>query len=173
MATNYSDILLVNGDIDLSNNDIQLITTNLESMRQRLFLRFNIWKGEWLYNIDFGTPWRSYLGVSMSNVKSSLDAEIKRQVFKEPDVVSISSFKSEYDRNKRTYKCYFVVETNEEEAIPLAYFLSDDFTYTVPEVNPTTCKEVADTILYGNMLYKLINYDMHSGGISTWIPDWQ
>lgn len=172
MATDYSDILLVDGDMDLSTNDIQLITDNLTSLRQRLAVRFNVWQGEWVYNETFGTPWRSYLGVGIKNAKSAIDAEIKRQVLKEADVTSIKNFTSFQDRTLRTYGCVFEVYTTEGETEALAYFLKDDFEYTVPDVSIGQCQLVHDSILYANKLYKLINFDMKTLAESTWINEW-
>ena len=62
MSTDYSDILLTtDGDIDLSSDDAVFISTNLDSLRQRLNIRFAIWQGEWKYNELLGTPYKSYV----------------------------------------------------------------------------------------------------------------
>lgn len=170
MSTSYSDILLTaSGDIDLSSNDIQLITTNLESLRQRLALRFEIWAGgeDWKYNTEFGINWRNYIGKAIQ--KTTLDAEIKRQIFLEPDVIAITSFTSIHDRANRFYQVFFEVSTQEETGIALALFVPDSNEYTVPETIFGSCDFVTGTIIYANKLYKLINFDMKSGGSSTWV----
>ena len=173
MATEYADILLtLDGDLDLSTNDIQLTQTNLQSLRQRLALRFEVWSGgqDWLYNTTFGTPWRSYIGKAVA--KSAIDAELRRQILLESDVDSITSFTSVQDKASRTYQAYFEVSTSESEVIALAFFLPDSFTYSVPNINLGNCQVIEDSILFGNKLYKLINFDMKKLGPSSWINDW-
>lgn len=173
MATQYADILLTSdGDLDLSTNDIQLTQTNLQSLRQRLALRFEVWSGgtDWVYNTSFGTPWGSYIGKAVD--KSVIDAELRRQILLEPDVEVISSFTSTKDRVSRTYQAYFEVSTFESEVIALAFFLPDSFAYNVPNINLGNCQIIEDSILFGNKLYKLINFDMKKFGPSSWINEW-
>ena len=75
MSTDYSDILLtMDGDIDLSSDDAIFISTNLDSLRQRLNIRFAVWQGEWKYNSTFGTTYKSYVG--KPTTKSAMDTLI-------------------------------------------------------------------------------------------------
>ena len=48
MATLYSDLLMdpVTGDLDVSEG-LKLIESNQVSLRERLWLRFNVWQGDW------------------------------------------------------------------------------------------------------------------------------
>ena len=110
MATNYADILLTDGDIDLSSYSMQLIDSNPVSLKQRLDLRFAIWQGEWKYYYEYGTPWRSYLGLGVKQAQTAIDQEIQRQVRKEEDVINIYNFKSSI--SKRVYICSFDVMTS-------------------------------------------------------------
>lgn len=129
MSTDYSDILLTtDGDIDLSSNDAIFISTNLDSLRQRLNIRFAIWQGEWKYNEFLGTPYREYIGKAFN--KATIDAEIKRQALLEPDVERLDNFNSAFDRNSRLYSCSFDVETN-EESISYGLILKDSFEYVI------------------------------------------
>ncbi|AKJ73456.1 hypothetical protein SP40_15 [Salmonella phage 40] len=66
MATLYSDLLMdpVTGDLDVSTG-LKLIESNQTSLRQRLWLRFNIWAGNWYFDETFGFPYRAYLSKSM------------------------------------------------------------------------------------------------------------
>lgn len=139
MSTDYSDILLtIDGDIDLSSDDAVFISTNLDSLRQRLNIRFAIWQGEWKYNELLGTPYREYIGKAFN--KATIDAEIKRQALIEPDVERLDNFKSAFDRNIRLYSCSFEVETN-EESISYGLVLKDSFEYVIPNYN-NSCEKI-------------------------------
>ena len=140
MATSYSDILLTDdGDIDLSTDSVIFIDSNQLSLRQRLNMRFAMWQGEWKYNSTFGTPYKSYVG--KPTTKSAMDAEIKRQIFKETDVISINSFSSSLDRQARTYTCIAIISTREEDSLTYLLNLRDNFEYTLPNINET-CKKI-------------------------------
>ena len=140
MATSYSDILLTDeGDIDLSTDSVIFIDSNQLSLRQRLNMRFAIWQGEWKYNSLFGTPYKSYIG--KPTTKSAMDAEIKRQIFKETDVISINSFSSSLDRQARTYTCIAIISTKEEDSLTYLLNLRDNFEYILPNINET-CKKI-------------------------------
>ena len=139
MSTDYSDILLtIDGDIDLSSDDAVFISTNLDSLRQRLNIRYAIWQGEWKYNEFLGTPYREYIGKAFN--KATIDAEIKRQALLEPDVERLDNFKSAFDRNIRLYSCSFDVETN-EESISYGLVLRDSFEYVIPNYD-TSCDKI-------------------------------
>ena len=139
MSTDYSDILLTtDGDIDLSSDDAVFISTNLDSLRQRLNIRFAVWQGEWKYNELLGTPYREYIGKSFN--KATIDAEIKRQALLEPDVERLDNFSSAFDRNSRLYSCSFEVETN-EESISYGLVLKDSFEYVIPNYN-NSCEKI-------------------------------
>jgi hypothetical protein len=170
ITTDYVDLLLsADGDLVLTDGDLTLVTDTGNSLTQRLRLRFNIWKTEWIYNVSFGMPFFQYIGKGLN--KSALDAEFKRQILLESDVETILSFTSIVDRNTRSYACGFEVQTSEGTVEALAYYLNDSFEYTVPEYNIGTCQIVADTITFGNKLYKLINFDLRKLGSSTWITE--
>ena len=139
MSTDYSDILLTtDGDIDLSSDDAIFISTNLDSLRQRLNIRFAVWQGEWKYNEFLGTPYREYIGKAFN--KATIDAEIKRQALLEPDVERLDNFNSAFDRNSRLYSCSFDVETN-EESISYGLVLKDSFEYVIPNYN-NSCEKI-------------------------------
>ena len=151
MSTDYSDILLTtDGDIDLSSDDAVFISTNLDSLRQRLNIRFAIWQGEWKYNALFGTPYKSYVG--KPTTKSAMDAEIKRQIFKETDVISINSFSSSLDRQARTYTCIAIISTREEDSLTYLLNLRDNFEYILPNINET-CEKIRKYSYLTSLIY--------------------
>ena len=151
MATSYSDILLTDdGDIDLSTDSVIFIDSNQLSLRQRLNMRFAVWQGEWKYNALFGTPYKSYVG--KPTTKSAMDAEIKRQIFKETDVISINSFSSSLDRQARTYTCIAVISTREEDSLTYLLNLRDNFEYILPNINET-CEKIRKYSYLTSLIY--------------------
>lgn len=139
MSTDYSDILLTtDGDIDLTSEDAIFISTNLDSLRQRLNIRYAVWQGEWKYNEILGTPYREYIGKAFN--KATIDSEIKRQALLEPDVERLDNFKSAFDKNIRLYSCSFDIETN-EESVSYGLVLRDSFNYVVPNYT-TSCDKI-------------------------------
>ena len=167
MSTDYSDILLTtDGDIDLSSDDAVFISTNLDSLRQRLNIRFAVWQGEWKYNSTFGTPYKSYVG--KPTTKSAMDAEIKRQIFKETDVISINSFSSSLDRQARTYTCIVVISTREEDSLTYFLNLKDSFEYILPNINKA-CEKIKKPLYLTSLPYIIYTEDSAqvSFGISS------
>ena len=129
MATEYADILLVDGDIDISSGDVSIIEDNLTSLKQRLDLRFAIWQAEWKYDESYGTPYRDYIGLAPN--KATLDQEIKRQILKEQDVVEVSSVVSMINKTLRLYTFIATVSTN-EATLSYSLNLRDSFEYQIP-----------------------------------------
>ena len=175
MATSYSDILLTDdGDIDLSTDSVIFIDSNQLSLRQRLNMRFAVWQGEWKYNTLFGTPYKSYVG--KPTTKSAMDAEIKRQIFKETDVISINNFSSSLDRQARTYTCIAVISTREEDSLTYFLNLRDNFEYILPNINET-CEKIRKYSYLTSPTYPVYTEDstQNSFGISygslNTIPD--
>ena len=156
MSTDYSDILLTtDGDIDLSSDDAVFISTNLDSLRQRLNIRFAVWQGEWKYNELLGTPYREYIGKAFN--KSTIDAEIKRQALLEPDVERLDNFSSAFDRNSRLYSCSFDVETN-EESISYGLVLKDSFEYVIPNYK-NSCEKIIRYKYVTSQPYPILTQD--------------
>ena len=157
MATSYSDILLTDdGDIDLSTDSVIFIDSNQKSLRQRLNMRFAVWQGEWKYNSTFGTPYKSYVG--KPTTKSAMDAEIKRQIFKETDVISINSFSSSLDRQARTYTCIAVISTSEEDSLTYFLNLKDSFEHILPSINET-CEKIKKYSYLTSLPYPIYTED--------------
>ena len=175
MSTDYSDILLTtDGDIDLTSEDAIFISTNLDSLRQRLNIRYAVWQGEWKYNELLGTPYKSYVG--KPTTKSAMDAEIKRQILKETDVISINSFSSSLDRQARTYTCIAIISTREENSLTYLLNLRDNFEYILPNINET-CEKIKKYSYLTSLPYPIytedstqISFGISYGSLNT-MPD--
>lgn len=174
MSTLFEDFALdpVTGDLDLSGGQMNIITGNQLSLRQRLFLRFAIWNGDWYFDENFGFPYQYF--ISRKTIKSVLDGRIKTEVRLEPDVLEISDFNSTMDVIGRTYQCYFTVHTVENEEINLAFVGEDPYIYPTPsEGNPTLCGDEGAIITFKNKLYYLINFQLPQYGDKTWVNTWK
>ncbi|QYC52531.1 hypothetical protein [Salmonella phage SSBI34] len=174
MATNFVDFALdpLTGDLDFSGQSINLIESNQLSLRQRLYLRFAIWSGDWWFDETFGFPYRAF--ISKKTIKSVLDGRIKSEVRMEPDVMEISEFRSEMDVVNRTYQCFFTVVTQEGIEVNMAFMGQDGFEYpTPPEGNTSLCGDEGVVIQFKNKLYYLINFRLPSYGDATWVNNWK
>ena len=171
MATLYSDFLMdpVTGDLDVSTG-LQLIESNQVSLRQRLWLRFNVWAGDWYFDETFGFPYRTY--ISKKVMKTVLDNKIKEITRLEPDVLEIADFQSVMDHTTRSYSAFFEVLTKEQEIVRIAFVGADDYYYPTPNPETTTLCGDGGWIPWGNKLYYLINFRLPKTGDATWWNTW-
>ena len=155
MATEYADILLVDGDIDISSGDVSIIEDNLTSLKQRLDLRFAIWQAEWKYDESYGTPYRDYIGLAPN--KATLDQEIKRQILKEQDVVEVSSVVSMINKTLRLYTFIATVSTN-EATLSYSLNLRDSFEYQIPSYS-IGCDKIVEYQYWSSAPYDYLQSD--------------
>lgn len=177
MATQFKDLLLdpLTGDLDFGtpgDRGMKLTLTNQLSLRQRLYMRFAVWAGEWYFDEAFGFPYRTFVG--KKTAKAVLDGRIKSEVRQEPDVLQIIDFQSTMDVVSRSYQSFFTVVTAEGEEINLAFVGSDQFQYpTPPPGNVSLCGDEGTIINFKNKLYYLINFRLPKYGDSTWVNTWK
>lgn len=171
MATLYSDFLMdpVTGDLDVSSG-LKIIESNVVSLRQRLWMRFNIWAGDWYFDETFGFPYRAYL--SKKVMKTVLDNKIKEVTRQEPDVLEIAEFHSSMDKVSRSYQAFFEVLTKEQEIVRIAFVGTDEYSYPTPEEGATILCDDEGWIPWANKLYYLINFRLPRTGDATWWNTW-
>lgn len=171
MATLYSDLLMdpVTGDLDVSEG-LKLIESNQVSLRQRLWLRFNVWQGDWYFDETFGFPYRTY--ISKKVMKTVLDNKIKEVTRQEPDVLEITYFHSTMDSGTRSYQAYFEVTTKEQEVVRIAFIGQDEYYYPEADARTTILCDDDGWILWANKLYYLINFRLPRTGDATWWNKW-
>lgn len=171
MATLFSDFLMdpVTGDLSVSTG-LSLIEDNLTSLRQRLWLRFSIWAGDWYFDESFGFPYRAYL--SKHVLKTILDNKIKEVTRLEPDVLDITDFTSVMDKTSRSYQAYFQVTTTEHEIVNIAFVGTEDYYYPIPDEGSTILCDDTGWIAWANKLYYLINFRLPRPGDATWWNTW-
>ena len=172
MATLYTDLRLdpVTGDLDVSEG-LKLVETNVESLRQRLWMRFNVWSGDWYFDETLGFPYRTY--ISRKVIKSILDNKIKEFVQEEQDVLGINSFTSTMDRVGRSYMAYFEVTTREQEIVRLAFSGSDSYYFPKPTDATASLCDDQGWVQWANKLYQLINFRLPATGDATWVNQWK
>lgn len=171
MGTLYADLALdpVTMDLDVSNG-LRIIDTNIESLRQRLYLRFNIWQRAWWFDESFGFPYANFL--SKKVLKAVLDNKIKEACREEPDVRDIINFKSVMDAGSRSYQAFFDVITVEDETISLAFVGLDGYTYPTPDEGKISLCNNEGWIAWAEKLYYLINFRLPRTGDATWWNSW-
>lgn len=169
MATLYSDFLLnpSTGDLDFTDNQLNIIETNQMSLRQRLYIRFSIWQGDYFFDENIGFPYNSF--ISKRVLKVVLDNQIKETTRLENDVLQIQNFQSQIDQINRIYSCIFEVITKEGDVIPLAFVGNDKYSYPDPnddQNSPTLCDQDG-FIKIQHKLYYLINFRLPTFGDFT------
>lgn len=172
MTTLYTDLALdpTTGDLDFGDGGLTLITSNQISLRQRLWIRFSVWQGDWFFDETLGFPYRTY--VSKKVMKAVLDNKIKQTVNLEPDVLQIANFTSTMNVYTRTYQAYFTVYTVEGDEVNLSFLGSDSYAYPTPPVNGATLCGDEAWITWQNRLYYLVNFRLPSYGDVTWVNQW-
>lgn len=88
------------GDLDLSTLDVQLLG-GAERVRQQLYIKLNLWVGEWFLDLEFGTPWLEEIlgkeGVSISTARAALiDSALEVD-----GVDDITDFRYDFDTSAR------------------------------------------------------------------------
>lgn len=171
MPTLYSDFLIdpATGDLDIRSG-LQVIESNQMSLRQRLWMRFNTWKGSWYWDETFGMPYTDYIGKKV--MKTILDNKIRSIAREEPDVLNIINFESTMDRRSRTYQAFFEVVTKENEIVRIAFIGFDQFEYPQPEAGSTSLCDDEGWIKWANKLYYLINFRLPHTGDAIWWSEW-
>ena len=112
-----TDLVFVNGDCPVTNglND---------AVAQELTLRLRTFRGEWFRDITFGTPWMDrVLGKKVD--KSVVDIVIQEQIRKNPKVLQITHFESDFDSQRREYSCLFKVKSVEGETDLVPFSLGE------------------------------------------------
>lgn len=95
-------------DIVYSNGDIRLTKNILEDATQRIKVRLQIFKGEWVLDNREGVPY--FQDILTKSSKEANDAIFRAKILEEPLVDTIVDFNSTQDRLTRTYSLDFSVQ---------------------------------------------------------------
>lgn len=175
-------------DIILSDSgEWTFCTTMQELVTQKIQMRLNCWLGEWSYNEEFGTPYKTKIFTS-GLTKDEIDAEILRVINEIEEIDYITGLDSEIDRYNRIYtiNSLDVYVADQEITIPTVSVgntgRTNDYGEPYSFEDFTICEDDSDDDEYSttNRYYYLVNYRMadtnaYTGeiGDSTWWNQWQ
>lgn len=117
------------GDLDLTGDTISLITEKSVLARQKLFITLSTYRGEWPFNVLFGTPYLAndnndiqLLGKSQ---KGFVDVTLKSVILGVDLVTSLVEFSSTLDARTRVYTLNFKVAVEGGEIVSVDNFTID------------------------------------------------
>lgn len=177
-----------NHDIILSDTgEWTFCSTLQELVTQKIQLRLNCWLGEWSYNEDFGTPYKTKIFVA-GLTKEEVDAEIITVINEIDEIDYITGLESSLDRYNRIYTIDYlsVYVADQSIEIPTIAVGNSGATNEYPEPYSfedfTICSDTDDSddaYSTTNEYYYLVNYRMadtnaYTGevGDSTWWNQW-
>jgi len=112
------------GDIALTDNEIQYVPTEEQLTKQRVLIALGVYKGEWLFNINYGTPWlandNNPLQLLGKTTKEFIDVYLKDIITDVDGIVSIVSFNSTLDKRTRVYSLTFKAITTTGEIVSIS-----------------------------------------------------
>jgi hypothetical protein len=94
-------------DIVYSDGDIRLTRDTLEDAAQRIKIRLQIFKGEWILDNREGVPY--YQEILTKTSKEAVDAIFKAKVLEDPLVENLLEFTSTYNPSSSEYSLNFSV----------------------------------------------------------------
>ena len=164
------------GDLDITGGDFHFLENTEDSLRQRIALRLNTWKGEWPYNEEFGLPVQKIMALSGLTGRAQIEAEFVAQINLEPDVTSIKNFQTEFDPTTRTVKLTRIEVYHDDEPYTLSLVNPDATKYSYPVPVESTisgfCNYGEDLVEALTDLHPLIHEEMIITGDKTWWNKW-
>jgi len=117
--------------LDPLTNDIQLfngsmrVTQNIEeSSRQQVLITLSAFKGEWLYDINFGIPYIENDNNSVKTLgvlnKSFLDSVIQNEVLARENIIKIITYTSTLDKTTGVLSVTLRAETNTGDVVSIS-----------------------------------------------------
>jgi len=103
-------------DLVLTKGKFRTTQTVRELLRQRMFITFRTFKGEWFLDTTFGA-YDTSVFLNKQVTKDSLDAYFISIINTFPEVDVLRSFEAEYDTGTRVYSMTFVVTAQGETGV--------------------------------------------------------
>jgi len=107
-----TDLLLTDGDLDVSAYDAQLVQ-GAAALRQQLALRLSIGVGEWFADVTAFVPWRQQILVRNPNLNAA-SALFRSLILATPSVTGISSFVLTFNNVSGLFRLDFTCTTDGE-----------------------------------------------------------
>lgn len=99
------------GDIKFENNNI-LLTDGLNAIRQHIEIRFQIFLGEWRFDLDVGVPW--FRDILIKNPSFVVVQDILKGVILDtPGVLELIEFNFDFTSSERSISLSFKALTQE------------------------------------------------------------
>lgn len=103
---------LDSNDLSFSKGKFSFTSSVRELLKQRMFITFRTFTGEWFLNTEFGA-YNLELFSSKNFTKDTLDSYFITIINSFSEVISLKSFEAEYDGYTRVYSMTFVVVTSD------------------------------------------------------------
>jgi len=103
-------------DLALSKGKFAVTHTVKELLRQRMYITFRTFKGEWFLNNNFGSYDRE-LFLNKKVTKDAIDSYFISIINGFPEVDQLRSFEGRYDAATRVYSMTFVVRAEDETGV--------------------------------------------------------
>lgn len=125
------------GDLVFEDGDFRMTQTKGESLRQRIYITLNCWRGDWFWDTTFGVPYRESI-LGKPRTKDEVDAIFLSQITQYADEYeSLDEFTTTYDRRQRTFDVIFRITVGDgEEATNITLLPADEELYPNPPDNP-------------------------------------
>lgn len=107
-ASNYHDVIWNNGPLTKE----YVTSPYVQTVAQRLKIRLLTFRGEWIFDTDYGVPYYQRL-LGIKNKKSTVDLIFQEEILKEAGVKQIVSFKSTLENRKYSLTTQVRVTTGE------------------------------------------------------------
>lgn len=119
------DIFLdpLTNDIQLVNGSMRVTQSIEESSRQQVLITLSAFKGEWLYDINFGIPYLENDNNSVKTLgvlnKSFLDSIIQNEVLARENINKIINYESTLDKTSGVLSVTLKAETNAGDVVSI------------------------------------------------------
>lgn len=164
----------VDGDLIMQNGDFILTTKKSEIVVQRLGITLKTFQGEWFLDRSFGVPYLQQI-VGVARKSEVVNRIILSQIASDPDVESITSYNSTFERYDRVYTLTANIVIDEEN-VQFLYSVdpSDEWIYPIPDPdNPRIKCEKYIIEPFAERLYYFINREgLPNHTYATWINQW-
>lgn len=165
------------GDWDLSTGKLKMTDNNVDLVAQKVDIRWNTWRGEWGFDLNFGIPYTQRILNSSIQDRGNVDAEFIRQVTEITQVDRVVDLSSSLDPVNRVYRMDNLTVYVDDEEVTIPVSTPNDAQYDYPEPSEqeeySVCTLSPEEVDYINKLYYLMNYQLKEGASHTWYNTWR
>lgn len=175
MAVSFDLMLSSDNDLIFDDaNDLVFTKKKSEIVMQRLGITLRTFQGEWFLDRSFGVPYLQEI-IGVARKKEVVNSILLSKIISDPDVRSVSDYKSSFDRYDRSYKLTATINLDEENIVYSFDILpSKEWIYPIPNPDdPRVTCEKYEIQPFANILYKYENIEgLPDNTYSTWWNQW-